>query len=219
MNIDYSKFENIQSFNKNTKQKLISFNGLIKKNKIKTIHKSLNESLKVPTKIFKHNNKIVKYEFNDFSKFNSTFKKLYKELNSQHFLNILKKIFNVNKLYSDKRNFYSGISVSNKNSKLNEHIDFNYNNKLKRYRYINLLLYLNKNFKKNDGGKFYYRDYKTRKKKYIDPLLNNAVIFGTNKNIPHGFTTVKKKRISFNLYYYTNQNLSLLKKKHKTYWK
>ena len=219
MNIDYSKFENIQSFNKNTKQKLISFNGLIKKNKIKTIHKSLKESLKVPTKIFKHNNKIVKYEFNDFSKFNSTFKKLYKELNSQHFLNILKKIFNVNKLYSDKRNFYSGISVSNKNSKLNEHIDFNYNNKLKRYRYINLLLYLNKNFKKNDGGNFFYRDYKTSKKKYIDPLFNNVVIFVTNKNIPHGFTIVKKKRISLNIYYYTKQNLSLSKKKHKTYWK
>lgn len=219
MNIDYSKFENIKSFNKNTKQKLISFNGLIKKNKIKTIHKSLKESLKVPTKIFKHNNKIVKYEFNDFSKFNSTFKKLYKELNSQHFLNILKKIFNVNKLYSDKRNFYSGISVSNKNSKLNEHIDFNYNNKLKRYRYINLLLYLNKNFKKNDGGKFFYRDYKTSKKKYIDPLFNNVVIFVTNKNIPHGFTIVKKKRISLNIYYYTKQNLSLSKKKHKTYWK
>jgi len=219
MNIDYSKLENIQSFKKNTKQKLISFNGLIKKSKVKTIHKSLKKSLKKPTKIFKHNNKIVKYEFNDFLKFNGALKKLYIELYSKRFLNILKKIFNVNKLYSDKRNFYSGISVSTKNSKLNEHIDFNYNNKLKKYRYINLLLYLNMNFKKNDGGKFYYRDYKTRKKKYIDPLLNNVVIFVTNKNIPHGFTTVKKKRISLNLYYYTNQNLSLLKKKHKTYWK
>ena len=31
MNIDYSKFENIKSFNKNTKTKINLFNGLIKK--------------------------------------------------------------------------------------------------------------------------------------------------------------------------------------------
>ena len=219
MNIDYSRFQNIQSFNKNAKQKLISFNGLIKKSKVITINKSLKKSLKKPTKIFRHKNKIVKYEFNDFSKFNGTFKKLYKELNSKNFLNILEKIFNVKKLYSDKKNFYSGISVSTKNSKLNEHIDFNYNNKLKKYRYMNLILYLNRNFKKKDGGIFYYRDYKSNKKKYIDPLFNNTVIFEKNKNIPHGFTTVNKKRISLNLCYYTNQNLSLSKKKHQTCWK
>ena len=219
MNIDYTKFESVRNFNKNDKQKIIVLNGLIKKSRLKNIHKSLKKSLKKPTKIFKHKNKIVKYEFNDFSKYDKIFKNFYKELNSKYFLNILKKIFNINKLYSDKINHYSGISVSNKYSKLKEHIDFNYNNKLKKYRYINLLLYLNKNYKKSDGGKFYYRDYISNHKKYINPLLNNVVIFVTDKNIPHGFTIVKKKRISLNLYYYTNQNLSLSKNKHKTYWK
>ena len=41
----------------------------------------------------------------------------------------------------------------------------------------------------------------------------------TNKNVPHGFTKVNKKRISLNLYYYTNKNLSLTNQKHKTHWK
>tara|TARA_Y100001958_G_C21090723_1_gene443905 strand:+ start:85 stop:741 length:657 start_codon:yes stop_codon:yes gene_type:complete len=218
MNIDYSKFENIRKFN-NYNQKIIVINGFIKKSREESIYNSLNKSFKNPTKIFKHKEKIVKYEFNDNTKYNKDFKNFYKELNSKFFLNKLEKIFNINKLYSDKNKLYSGLNVSNKNSKLNEHVDFNYNDTLKKYRSINLLLYLNTKFKKSDGGRFYYREFKNKKRKYIDPIFNTAVIFLTNANTPHGFTKTNKKRVSLNVYYYTKQNLSLSKKKHKTYWK
>ena len=219
MNIDYSKLKNIKIFDKNIKQKIIKFNGLIKCNKKKKVLNSLKKSLKTPTKIFKYNNKIIKYEFNDFKKFNSDFKNLYKELYSKRFINILKKIFNLQELFSDKNKLYSGLNVSVKDSILKEHVDFNYNSELKKFRSINLLLYLNNNYNKKDGGRFYYRNIKTKKRKYINPLFNNVVIFMTNKNVPHGFTRVNKKRISLNLYYYTNKNLSLTNYKHKTYWK
>lgn len=219
MNIDYCKLKNIKTFDKKIKQKIIKINGLILYNKKKRILKSLKKSIKTPTKIFKYKKKIVKYEFNDFTKFNNDFKKLYKELYSKKFINILKNIFNLQELYSDKNNLYSGLNVSVKDSILKEHIDFNYNNKLQKFRSINLLLYLNKNYKKSDGGKFYYRNITSKARSYIDPLFNNAVIFMTNKNVPHGFTRVNKKRISLNLYYYTNKNYSLTNHKHKTYWK
>ena len=219
MNIDYCKLKNIKTFDKKIKQKIIKINGLILYNKKKRILKSLKKSIKTPTKIFKYKKKIVKYEFNDFTKFNNDFKKLYKELYSKKFINILKNIFNLQELYSDKNNLYSGLNVSVKDSILKEHIDFNYNNKLQKFRSINLLLYLNKNYKKSDGGKFYYRNITSKARSYIDPLFNNAVIFMTNKNVPHGFTKVNKKRISLNLYYYTNKNYSLTNHKHKTYWK
>ena len=49
-------------------------------------------------KLFKYNNKIVKHEFNDFTKFNNNLKNLYKELNSKKFINILKK-FSILKNY------------------------------------------------------------------------------------------------------------------------
>jgi len=219
MFIDYSKLENIKIFDKNIKQKIIKFNGLIKYNKKNKILVSLKKSLKTPTKIFKYKNKIVKYEFNDFKKFNCDFKNLYKELNSKKFINILKKIFNLQELFSDKNKLYSGLNVSVKDSILKEHVDFNYNSELKKFRSINLLLYFNNNYNKKDGGRFYYRNIKSKKRKYINPLFNNVVIFMTNKNVPHGFTRVNKKRISLNLYYYTNKNLSLTNYKHKTYWK
>lgn len=219
MNIDYSKLENLKIFEKNIKQKIIKINGLILSNKKNIILKSIKKSSKIPSKIFKYNNKIVKHEFNDFTKFNNNLKNLYKELNSKKFINILKKIFNLKELYSDKKNLYSGLNISHKGSILKEHVDFNYSNELKKFRSINLLLYLNLNYKKRDGGRFYYINIGTKKRIYIDPFYNKAVIFMTNKNVPHGFTKVNKKRISLNLYYYTNKNLSLTNQKHKTYWK
>tara|TARA_B100000242_G_C43030010_1_gene479768 strand:- start:841 stop:1500 length:660 start_codon:yes stop_codon:yes gene_type:complete len=218
MNLNYEKFDKIKKFKKNSKQKIIVLKGLIAKESENKIYKSVNKSLLLPTKIFKHNNKIVKYEYNDSNKFNYDLRQLYIELNSKKFLNILKKIFCIKNLYPDGNKLYSGLSVSMKNTSLKEHIDFNYNNKIKKYRVINLLLYLNKNYTDQNGGKFYYRNINSKKRKYIKPEFNNLVIFMTNKNMPHGFTKVSKKRISLNIYYYSKNNLTLTKSKHKTKW-
>lgn len=218
MNINYEIFNKIKKFKFNSKQKLIITKGFINKHYENKIYKSAKRSLTKPTKIFKHNNKIIKYEFNDASRFNYDLRQLYNELNSKKFISLLKKIFSIKELYSDGNKLYSGISVSLKNSLLNEHIDFNYNNKIKKYRVINLLLYLNKYYKNTDGGKFYYRNLDSKKRRYIKPEFNTLIIFMTNKNTPHGFTKVNKKRISLNLYYYSKANLTLSKKKHKTKW-
>ena len=218
MKINYQIFHKLNKFNSNKKQKILILKGLIDKLSEQKFLKSVNKSLSKPTKTFKQNNKIIKYEHNDSNNFNIFLKKIYKELYSKKFINLLKKIFNLKNLYPDGNKLYSGLSVSFKNSILKEHIDFNYNNKIKKYRIINLLLYLNKNYKDKNGGKFYYRDIVSNKRKYIKPKFNNLVIFMTNKNIPHGFTKVYKKRISLNLYYYSKNNLTLTKSKHKTQW-
>ena len=218
MKINYQIFHKLNKFNSNKKQKILILKGLIDKLSEQKFLKSVNKSLSKPTKTFKQNNKIIKYEYNDSNNFNVDLRKIYSELNSKKFISILKKIFNLKNLYADGNKLYSGLSVSFKNSILKEHIDFNYNNKIKKYRIINLLLYLNKNYKDENGGKFYYRDLVSNKRKYIRPKFNNLVIFMTNKNIPHGFTKVYKKRISLNLYYYSKNNLTLTKSKHKTQW-
>ena len=218
MNINYEIFDKIKKFKNKSKQKIIVLKGLINKDCEKKIYKSVSKSLSSPTKIFKYDKKIIKYEYNDADKFNVDLRKLYKELNSKKFINILKKIFNIKDLYSDGNKLYSGLSVSMKNALLREHIDFNYNNKIRKYRIINLLLYLNKNYKNQNGGKFYYRDINSKKRKYFKPEFNNLIIFKTNKNTPHGFTKVLKKRISLNIYYYSKKNLTLTKTKHKTKW-
>ena len=165
MNINYEIFNNIKKFKNNSRQKIIIINGLIKKKYENRIYKSINKSISNPTKIFRHNNRIVKYEYNNSNKFNYDLRRFYKELNSKKFINLLKTIFNIKELYPDGNKLYSGLSISLKNSSLKEHVDFNYNNKIKKYRLINLLLYFNKNYKDNNGGKFYYRDLNSKKKK------------------------------------------------------
>ncbi len=218
MIIDYSNLSKISPFKKNTKQKIIIINKFIKTDIEDIIYNSLKKSISIPTKIFKNRGMIIKKEYNNKNRLDSNFKDLFNELNSKKFIKFLCKIFNIRKLYADGNNLYSGINVSTNKSFLNEHVDFNYNNELGKFRIVNLLLYFNKNYKPAHGGKFYYRDIVSKQKHYINPSFNKAVIFMTNKFIPHGFTTVKKKRISLNLYYYTNKNLSLSKKKHKTLW-
>ena len=125
MNINYQVFENLKPLSNKTKQKILILNGLIDRASENKIHKSVKKSLSTPTKIFKHNNKIVKYEYNDSNKFSYDLKKLYNELNSKKFISLLKKIFNLKELYSDGNNLYSGLNLSFKNSILKEHIDFN----------------------------------------------------------------------------------------------
>jgi Rps23 Pro-64 3,4-dihydroxylase Tpa1-like proline 4-hydroxylase len=105
---------------------------------------------------------------------------------------------------------------------LKAHADFNYNNKLKKYRTINLLLYFNSGWKKNYGGNLSFYDYTTNKLKYNFVAKNNrCLVFITNKFTVHGYKRVQvnKKRISLNYYYYTKKNYSFSQNPHKTLWR
>ena len=218
--LNYKKLDDPKTIFYNKNQKIFVIDGLILKNKINKILESITKSKNKPSKIFKHRNKIIKFEFNNFNNLHYDLQDLIKEINSRKFIKILEKIFNIDKLYPDKSKLFSGLSISNKGSRLKEHVDFNYNKKIKKFRYLNLLLYLNKNYKSKNGGIFFIKNFNLKKKIRIKPTLNKAVIFHTNSKTPHGFTKINsKERISLNMYYYTNKNYSLSKQKHRTIWK
>ena len=220
MIIDYNNFNKIYKVLDNKYQTTIEIDNFLLNKHIEKILLSINKSKNKPTKIFKHNTKIIKTEFNKFNDLHINLKKLIEEIFSRRFIKILEKIFKIKKLYPDKTNLYSGLNISNKGSKLKEHIDFNFNKTLKKYRCINLLLYLNKNYKKKNGGFFYIRDHFSKKKISIKPKLNKAVIFKTDSYNSHGFTKINSsRRVSLNMYFYTTKNLSKSKQKHKTLWK
>ena len=220
MILDYKKLDDLKKISFNKTQKIIVIDGLILKDKINKILNSIVKSKNKPSKIFKHSNKIVKLEYNNFKNLHYELGNLIKEINSRKFIKILEKIFKIKKLYPDKSKLFSGLSVSNKGARLVEHVDFNYNKKIKKFRYLNLLLYLNKNYKSKNGGIFFIKNYNSKKKIKIQPTLNKTVIFHTNSKTPHGFTKINsKQRVSLNMYYYTNKNYSLSKQKHITLWK
>lgn len=119
---------------------------------------------------------------------------------------IQKKLEIKGKIFPDSSNMFFGFNVVEKGGFLRPHADFNFNNKLKLYRSINLLIYFNKNWKK--------------KYEFI-AKENRAAIFLTNKFTPHGYKkiTTKMKRFSLNYYYYTKENYSYTEAKHKTIWR
>ena len=101
MKINYQIFHKLDKFNSNKKQKILILKGLIDKLSEQKFLKSVNKSLSKPTKTFKQNNKIIKFEYNDSSNFDIVLKKIYKELYSKKFISLLKKIFNLKNLYPD----------------------------------------------------------------------------------------------------------------------
>ena len=93
---------------------------------------------------------------------------------------------------------------------LNIHADFNVHPQLELNRRINLLIYLNKNWKENYGGSLELWDRKMKNCiKKIVPIFNRVVIFNTNDFSYHGNPekinhpeNISRKSIA--LYYYSN---------------
>jgi len=131
-------------------------------------------------------------------------------LNSGPFLAYLEKLTGIPNLIADPSYFGGGVHWIDNGGYLEVHADFNH---LKRYnlaRRINLLLYLNKDWKDEYNGHLELWDRSTMtKRKAVAPVFNRAVIFSTVKEALHGHPTPLSApsgvaRRSLALYYYTN---------------
>jgi Rps23 Pro-64 3,4-dihydroxylase Tpa1-like proline 4-hydroxylase len=208
-----------------TNSKIIILENFLKKNFYEKIAEEISwlKTNKNCDKIFILKKKIIKKEYTNYNNFGKNQKKLISLLSSKKFKIFLKRNLNIKfSIFPEKSKMFSGFNVARKGSYLRPHADFNFNNKIKKFRTINLLLYFNINWKKNFGGNLTFYNYKTLKKKYeFTANANRAIIFLTNKYTIHGYSKIKSNqhRISLNFYYYTNQNLSFDKKPHKTIWR
>src|SRR5580698_3047972 len=93
---------------------------------------------------------------------------------------------------------------------LEVHADFSYHNALRLDRRINVLIYLNKDWREEYGGHFelWDRDV-TRAEKKILPIFNRCAIFSTTSVSFHGHPVPlacppERNRKSIATYYYTN---------------
>ena len=205
--------------------KIIILENFLKESFYKKIAKEITwlQKNKKCDKNFAFNKKIIKKEYTNYNNFKKNQKKLISLLNSKQFKIFLKKELNIKStIYPEKSKMFSGFNIAEKGSYLRPHADFNFNNDIKKFRTINLLLYFNNNWKKIFGGNLSFYNYKNLKKKYeFIAKKNRAIIFLTNKYTIHGYNKIKSSqyRISLNFYYYTNKNLSFDEKPHKTIWR
>lgn len=130
-------------------------------------------------------------------------------LNSSTFLKFLEELVGISGLISDPYFRGGGLHNISRGGKLGVHIDFNKHQKYKMDRRLNLLLYLNKDWKGEFGGHIELWDKEMKKcGKKVLPIFNRMVIFTTTATSFHGHPEPlscpsDRSRKSLALYYYT----------------
>jgi hypothetical protein len=131
-------------------------------------------------------------------------------LNSRLFLDFLERLTGIDGLIPDPYLVGGGLHMIPRGGRLAIHADFNRHKKLQLDRRLNLLVYLNYDWKPEWGGAFelWDKDVTAKQKAYL-PIANRVVVFTTTDTAFHGhpdpLTSPKGKyRRSIALYYYTN---------------
>tara|TARA_X000000950_G_scaffold106258_1_gene133822 strand:- start:20354 stop:21157 length:804 start_codon:yes stop_codon:yes gene_type:complete len=138
-------------------------------------------------------------------------KKLMYFLNSEEFLIFINKLTGIEEtLIGDPYFSGGGLHEIKKGGVLKIHADFNRHNKTLLDRRVNLLIYLNKDWKDSYGGHFELWDTgMTKSIKKIAPIFNRIAIFSTTDFSYHGHPDPltcpdDRSRKSLALYYFSN---------------
>jgi Rps23 Pro-64 3,4-dihydroxylase Tpa1-like proline 4-hydroxylase len=109
------------------------------------------------------------------------------QLNTPPFLAFLEELTGIDGLIPDPYYTGGGMHQTKRGGHLGVHVDFNRYEKLGLYRRVNVLLYLNKDWKDEYGGHLELWDEKMEKcHDKIAPLFNRMAIFTTSENSHHG---------------------------------
>lgn len=213
--IDFSSLKRRQQQIKNEYQsktpfRFVMFENFLKPEIAEEIYKSypaISDGKWDGTTYIDQKNKFQKTKFEDGSIFN----KVFSELNSKEFLEWLEDVAQIDHLISDNELFGGGLHQSINGAFLNVHVDYNFHPVTKFHRRLNVLIYLNKDWKDDYEGHLELWDLADGRKKLLGkfaPEFNRCVIFETNEISYHGHpkplntpTGVNRKSIA--TYYYT----------------
>jgi len=156
------------------------------------------------------NSREVKLAFNDEALLGPAIRDLIWQMNSQVFLRFLERLTGIENLIPDPQLSGGGMHQIVRGGKLGVHIDFNKHGPYQLDRRLNLLLYLNKDWREEYGGHLEFWDEgMTRCEQRILPVFNRVALFSTTEKSWHGHPNALAcpegwSRKSIALYYYTN---------------
>jgi 2OG-Fe(II) oxygenase superfamily len=149
---------------------------------------------------------------------------LFYAFNSRPFIQVVENICGIQGLIPDPFFEGGGYHELTQGGHLSVHADFNYHQRLHVERRINVLIYLNKDWKDEYGAQLelWDTDMKRRVKSYV-PAFNRCVIFNTTSDSNHGNPQPVNhpdglSRRSIALYYYT-ATWNNTKRKHTTHFR
>ncbi|MFV2051376.1 2OG-Fe(II) oxygenase [Aliiroseovarius sp. YM-037] len=134
---------------------------------------------------------------------------LFYALNSRPFILFLEELTGIQGLIPDPYFMGGGIHMVSNGGHLDIHADFNHHGKLNLERRLNVLIYLNKDWKSEWGGEFeIWNKDMTQKVNSFVPIFNRMVCFNTGSDTWHGNPEPVnhpdgEPRLSIALYYFT----------------
>jgi Rps23 Pro-64 3,4-dihydroxylase Tpa1-like proline 4-hydroxylase len=148
-----------------------------------------------------------------------------RELNSLEFCKFLENLTGIESIQSDPYFEGGGPHEIKKGGFLKMHVDFNIHPITNQDRRINVLIYLNENWKEEYKGQLDLWDTEMGDlKKSVLPIINRVVIFNTTENSWHGHPdplacpeTMSRKSLAF--YYYTDPEPGQSRSGHSTIYK
>lgn len=155
-------------------------------------------------------NEKLKVQVTDYSAFPGPVKRLSDALSSPSFLSKISYVTGIDNLLWDDQLQGGGMHQTAASGRLDVHVDFNYIRERALHRRLNILIYLNTEWRDEWGGdiELWDKDVKTRHHSFA-PILNRCVIFETSAISYHGVSPVKPPpgivRKSFAAYYYTKE--------------
>jgi len=149
-----------------------------------------------------------------FRAISATYEDLYNAIGSPEFLGLMSELTGIPDLLLDPKMYGGGTHENLHGQSLDAHVDFNYDEAQKLHRRLNLIVYLNKDWRAEWGGSLEVhsnprRPKENRVKSYLCGF-NRAVIFETNEHSWHGFPEIDlpenerhRSRKSISIYLYT----------------
>jgi len=161
-------------------------------------------------RVFSAVNEKRKVQVVESKKFPPPVVQLNQVLASPDFLDLLSYVFDIPNLVADSELVGGGMHETGPEGRLDVHVDFNYIEERALHRRLNILIYFNKDWREEWGGRveLWDRDVKVCHHSFL-PILNRCIIFETSEISYHGVTAVKcpagVSRKSFAAYYYTRE--------------
>lgn len=216
--LNFTDLQNLHNdYAKNREFPHIVIDNFFKKENLQDILNSVN-NLKLENSTDKFTNK--KFEYNKFgfcyNELNKQCKEILADLSSTNFLKIIEEITGIENLIYNEQLRGAGVHKISKDGLLGVHTDFNmYTDKNFGIidRRINILIFLNEDWKEEYGGHLCLYDKNLNNFEKILPILNRCVIFSTTNKSLHGHPYPLKcpeniVRQSIANYYYTINNES-----------
>jgi hypothetical protein len=162
-----------------------------------------------------------KFEKSNYRELGPEFDELYRDLSSDRMNNFLSFISNET-VFVDPVNHGGGLHQGKKNSFLDMHLDFNYHPMHKDwYRNMNLLLYMNKDWKPEYKGQLKLVDLRSGEEEELAVPFNRMIIQQCRAYTLHGYDMTNFPsgvyRTSVATYAYTRHN-HLIEKPRTTDW-